>query len=159
MRGLIKNFTIFAIVIIVVFGGLIGGVYGYVMLRNKMEYKAEQKAFEERMISDVQPILYYAGAIMGGQVLEENEENELKQYNLQKDFFPTVVSFYVDIKLTAVKHDFHTGYMDVIYTQKYIDGTGKCMFYTKDKPATWDIEKKDGKWYVTSIYEDIYKGV
>jgi len=27
-----------------------------------MEYKAEQKAFEERMISDVQPILYYAGA-------------------------------------------------------------------------------------------------
>lgn len=159
MRELIKNFTVYAIVLIVGFGGLIGGIYGYVRLRDEMEYKAEQKAYEERMISDVQPVLYYAGAIMGGQVLEKNEENKLKQYNFQKDFYPTVVSFYVDIKLTAVKHDFRTGYVDVIYTQKYIDEAGKCVYYHKAKPATWDIEKKDGKWYVTSIYEDIYKGV
>ncbi|WP_312441937.1 hypothetical protein [Lacrimispora sp.] len=34
----------------------------HIIHRGKMEYKAEQKAFEERMISDVQPILYYAGA-------------------------------------------------------------------------------------------------
>lgn len=159
MQKMIKDFIICAIVFIVICMGLIGGVYGYIKFRDKMELKAEQKTCEDLMISDVQPLLYYAGAIMGGQVLEKEGESKLYQYNFPKESFPTVVSFYVDIKFTAVNHDFHTGYVDVLYTLKYIDEAGTCVYYNKDQPTTWEIEKRNGKWYVTTIYEDLYNGI
>lgn len=159
MKKMIKDFVICVIVFIAISIGLIGGVYGYVKLRDRMELEAEKKTCEDYIISDVQLLLYYAGAIMGGQVLETEGASPLNKYNFPKESFPTVVSFYVDIKFTTVKHDFHTGHVDVLYTLKYIDEAGTCVYYNKDQPATWEIEKRNGKWYVTTIYEDLYNGI
>lgn len=154
MKILIKKMIIFVTLFIVTFGGLIGGTYVFVKFRDKVELKKEQEAYEERVVMDVQPLLDYARAIMGGQVLEEEADNQLYRYNFNKELFPTAVSFKVDLRLMTAKHDFHTGYVDIIYTRKYFDDTGECIKCDGNIPATWEIEKKGQKWCVTKIYED-----
>ncbi len=60
----------------------------------------------------------------------------------------------VQIKLVFTLHNFKDGFMKVMYTRRTKNEKGVLLSASIDVPATWIIQKENGKWEIVAIKEN-----
>lgn len=122
-------------------------------------WHSQQKIASEYQakVDEIQPLLYYVGAIMGGYV-ETEESDPLSRYDMiDGDSYAGKVinNIYVDISPVKVDHDGKRGYVDVKYIWAYHNDSDPMAIAVSGGPSRWFIEKHEGgRWKVVRIAEE-----